>query len=151
MSKANVSTEFRDGRSSDRELGRFALEVRSFCNTYESRTLPLETANTAADTAIYTSDAMGFDETALLQAKVFGTSADGTHYAAYELAALFRRVGSTAAGQLGATQAKMTAIESDAGLDCTLGVDASSQLYVKVNDGGVGTMNWVAFVEVRRG
>ncbi len=151
MSTINVETEYREEPKGTRESReRFGSQVRDHINKFESRALDLDTATTNTLTAIYLSDEMRTDSAAMLSARVVGESDSGTIYAMYGLTALFRRVGNAAAAQQGATQTISAPIESAAGLDCTLGVDSDSRLFVKVSDGGLGAVSWRAFVEVRR-
>lgn len=150
MSKLTVETDFTDDRDDPRKLARCLRQVRTALNQKESRLRALTTAATNTLTEIYRSDPLGADEVAEMRALVVGTSEDGSVYARYEFAGLFQRVGVTAAAQRGATVTLATAIESHAGLDCQLGVNSDSEMFVKVTDGGVGTVEWSAWVEVRR-
>ena len=151
MSTVNVETEYREEPKGNRESReRYAAQVRDHANKYELRQLDLTTADTNTLTAIYLSDEMRTDSAALLSAQVIGQSDDGTIYAAYGLTAMFRRIGNAAAAQQGATQTLSAPIESNAALDCTLGVDSDSRMFVKVSDGSVGTVDWRCWVEVRR-
>lgn len=148
--KPPVPQTYRAGRSDEKELERQLRQQRALANQAISGMYELETAASNVLEEIYLSDELPKGSVHVLQAKVQGASADGTRFAAYELVGMFHRASSGAATQLGATVNKHTPIESDAALNCTIGVDANSKVFVKVLDAGLATMTWKAWVELRQ-
>ena len=148
--KATVPAGFREG-ASQRELSEALRQVRKVANYVYTTIRDLSTNGTGGDQAIWTAEeALAMESSLVLQVKAQGKSADGVRYGAFEVAAMFQRGESGAASQLGATTDKMTPIRSDAGITLTLGVDADSKVFAKVNDGGLAAMTWKAWIEARR-
>lgn len=146
--KQNVQPT-RQSRSSDAEKQRQLDQLTAFANHAPLIIAELTTAQTNTLTSIWTSEAIPFNSTVFLQAKVSGDSADGSDYGYFEYAAGFQRAATGAATQQGSTAAKMAPIRSSGAIAVALGVDSDSKLYVQVNDGNQGTLFWKAWIEVR--
>ena len=146
--KTTVPQSTREGRSSDTERQRELDQLRAFANqaVHTVRTLKTESSNTLE--TIWRSETFPVSTTATVQVKIQGSSVDGTKYGVYEKVAVFRRGASGDAAQIGSTIDKHTPFESDAAIDATVSV-VDNRILVKVSDGGVATMNWKAWIEMR--
>lgn len=145
--KPTVAQGFQPGAGAA-EDARFNREIRAALNQTVSRVATLTTAATGVLTTIWTSDAaLDFNKRYVLEATVHGANDGGTVYTYCGYAAMFRRGTSGAGSQLGVTQ-QLYMQESNAALAVALGLDGDSKLIVQVNDGGLATMKWKAWVEV---
>lgn len=148
---ANVQYALTPGKTSieDATTEKAIVQMREYANRVSLAFEVKTTAATGALTAIWTDpDEVPRSTAALYDVWVVGASSDGTVYAAYHGWALFFRDASAAAVQLGATQ-NVNQIESAAGLDFAITVGADSKVVVSVNDGGLGTVSWKCWVELR--
>lgn len=154
MARNTVSqTAPRLGRSSETDDERFKREVRRAVNQTYSTTATLATNGAGGAQTIWSDqDPVPFDSDATVQVKVKGVGAadPATHFAYYEKLAFFSRASTGIAGQNSSTVDKITPVESDAGFDCTVGLDSQSRIRVQVNDGAVARMDWKVWVEIRR-
>lgn len=149
--KATISqTVPLENRSSERDREKFQLQVRRAINAVRSFQPILRTAGAGGLTTVWLdSEPLLFDSDAVLQAKIKGLGVTSPAvFAVYEAVALFSRGTTGAAAQRGTTQTKVT-MESNAAIGFALGVDATSRLFVQVDDGAQGAMDWKVWIEAR--
>lgn len=132
-----------------KEPERALRQMRAVLNQSLKATAKITTAQTNTATAIWTGREMSQRQGIRVEAIVEGYSADGSVYATYDLVAIFHRAATGDGAQVGSTQPRHTAIESNGALDCTISMGSDSKPVVKVNDGNQGTVDWGAWVEVR--
>jgi len=87
------------------------------------------------------------DATALIEFTGIGIKSDGSESVAYKYAAAFNKDGATTVVQVGATQALMTPLETDAGASMTISV-ASNLIRVVVDSGDADSYRWTVFAKV---
>lgn len=148
--KSSVPAVAKEG-ASPRELAETLRQLRKVANYAYQTTRSLDTNGTGGDQTVWLSEeAISPGESLALQVKAQGANSDGSRYGTFEAVAMFRRGASGAAAQLGPTTDKHTPIRSDVGITLTLGVDAESRPFAKVNDAALGAMTWKAWIEARR-
>lgn len=143
----------RIGRASNVEDERFKRETRSALNATYSTVATLQTLNTSTLTDLWVDpDPVSFNSDVMVQIKVKGTgvTSPSTNYAYYEKVAYFSRASTGLPTQNGTTTDKVAPLESNAAFDCTLGLTSDGNVRVRVNDGGNGSTDWKAWIEVRR-
>ena len=146
--KATVQAQW-NAAHSDAALEKFAGQVRASLNAvYRPEPFDLTTAATATLTAIWTSPDLAQGARVNLQVYVTGSNADGTVYATYKKEAQYYRATGGSTALQGSVADLMTPRESDAGLDCDFNVSGNA-VEVRVNDGGVDTVDWKAWIEAR--
>lgn len=125
-------------------------QLRDAANRSYHTKAELTTASTSTLTTIWLSEVIPKLSMLEVIAVVEGKTSTLSERCAYRKVACFYRDDSNPAAQQGATTDVYTPFESNAAFDCQVGVDADSRVFVKVNDGGLGTVSWTAWIEVRR-
>lgn len=148
--RANVPQRVVPGRNDERAMEIAWNQMREFANQIPSEVIIFTTDGTGGLKTLWESAEVPFDSTITVQAKVQGRNDDLTVFGSWELAALFGRALTGSVAQLGTTQDKHTAIESNALLDVRLNT-AGNKLRVQVDDAALVTfsMTWTAWIELR--